>query len=142
MTRVPRSALSSSRRCSSGMRLQAQGAQLVAHEGHGTPQHLQRGAALRAASPMTEAHTVAWRRSGVTSTSVMVTKPTRGSCSSRRMMALISSAGGRSTRRVRSLTGYLVTARAMVSVVNDSMTSSSSNCVEARQRDAALVARP
>ena len=56
------------------------------------------------------------------------------------MMALISSRRRWSTRRVRSLTGYLVTARAIVSVVNDSMTSSSSNVVEAGEADAAFVA--
>ena len=46
MTRVPRSALSSSRRCSSGMRLQPQDAQMVAHVGHGAAEHLEGGPPL------------------------------------------------------------------------------------------------
>ena len=46
MTRVPRSALSSSRTCSSGMRLQAQRAELVADEGHRPPERPQRRPAL------------------------------------------------------------------------------------------------
>ena len=47
MTRVPRSALSSSRRCSSGMRFRRSDAEMMAHEGHGAAEHLEGGPPLR-----------------------------------------------------------------------------------------------
>ena len=52
---------------------------------------------------MTLTQTLAWRRSGVVSTSVIVTNPTRGSATSRAMIAPISCRRSSSTRSVRWL---------------------------------------
>src|SRR3954454_24220041 len=57
---------------------------------------------------MTLTQTLAWRRSGVVSTSVIVTNPTRGSATSRLMIAPISCLRSSSTRSVRWLTAGLV----------------------------------
>ena len=105
---------------------QTQVAEVVAHERHGPTQRLHSGLALGLVTD-DRGPDHGMLKSDVVSTLVMVTNPTRGSWTSRWTMALISSCRRWSTRRVRSLTGYLVTARAMVSVVNDSMMSSSSN---------------
>src|SRR3954451_8023486 len=57
---------------------------------------------------MTLTQTFAWRRSGVVSTSVMVTNPTRGSATSRLMIAPISCLRSSSTLSVLWLTAGLV----------------------------------
>ena len=70
MTRVPRSAVSSTPDVQLRDALEAQRAELVAHEGHRPLQRLQRRARARpSADDVTQ--TVAWRRSGVVSTSVI-----------------------------------------------------------------------
>ena len=61
-----------------GDALQAQSAQPLAHERHRAGQRSQVSRFFSSAAPMTDTHTLAWRRSGVTSTSVIVTKPMRG----------------------------------------------------------------
>ena len=103
-TRVPRSTASSSRRCSSGMRLRRSSPRRWRTKGIARPS-ARRAARRSSGWPMTETHTVAWRRSGVTSTCVMVTKPTRGSWISRAIRALISSRSSSSRRATRSLIG-------------------------------------
>ena len=100
-SRVPRSAVVSSLRCSSGMRLRRSLPNRWRTKGIARPSA--RSVCLRSCSePMTDTHTLAWRRSGATSTSVTVTKPTRGSSTSRAMTALISSRSSSSRRAVRS----------------------------------------
>ena len=100
---VPRSAVSSSLTCSFGMRLRRSWPSRRRTKGIARPSA--RSARCARPPPMTDTHTLAWRRSGVTSTSVIVTKPIRGSSTSRRMTSLISSRSSSSTRAVRWLTG-------------------------------------
>ena len=89
-TRVPRRTVSSSRRCSSGMRLRRSSPRRWRRNGMARPSA--RIASRRSAGcPMSETHTVACRRSGVTSTLLTVTNPIRGSWTSRAMRALSSS---------------------------------------------------
>ena len=80
-------------------------AQLVADERHRVARARRRAASRSAGWPMTLTQTLAWRRSGVVSTSVIVTNPIRGSATSRAMIAPISWRSSSSTRSVRWLIG-------------------------------------
>ena len=82
-TRVPRSAVSSSRTCRSGMRLMRRRFP-SSWRTNGIARPSAATVASRSAGwPMTLTQTLAWRRSGVVSTLVIVTNPIRGSATSR-----------------------------------------------------------
>ena len=104
-TRVPRSAESSSRMCSSGMRL-IRSRRPSSWRTNGIAAWSARTVSvLSALPPITLTQTFAWRRSGAVSTSVMVANPIRGSAISLDRSAPISWRRSSSTRSVRWLMG-------------------------------------
>ena len=85
--RVPRSAVSSRWTCRSGMRLIRSRLPSSCRMNGMAWRSASTAASRSAGCPMTLTQTFAWRRSGVVSTSVIVTNPTRGSATSRLMIA-------------------------------------------------------
>src|SRR6187549_1636591 len=89
---------------------------------------------------MTLTQTLAWRRSGVVSTSVIVTNPTRGSATSRLTIEPISCRRSSSTRSVRWVTAGLVGRRSAHRLRGEAFDDVAfDDVVEVRQADAALV---
>ncbi len=102
-TRVPRSAVSSSWTCRSGIRLM-RSVLPSSWRTNGIARPRAAIVAVRSAGcPMTLTHTLAWRRSRVVSTFVIVANPMRGSATSRVTIAPISCRSSSSTRSVRWL---------------------------------------